>query len=103
MPNEVQNIIERIIGLINPVKIIMFGSYSNNSQNKDSDLDLLIITDTQEPRYKSASNLRMQLYPYSLPLDLLVYTPTEYEKWKNTKNHILYNIENYGLTVYERQ
>ena len=103
MDDEAKNIIDKISKKFNPIKIIVFGSYANGNVHKDSDLDLLLILETTLPKYKRASLIKLELVPYSIPLDLLIYTPEEYNKWKNTTNHIIKEIDKNGIVVYERK
>jgi hypothetical protein len=49
MDTEVKNIIDKIVSKFNPDKIIMFGSFVTGLQTKDSDLDLLIVMDSELP------------------------------------------------------
>ena len=42
-----QNYIKHlIINGINPEKVILYGSYANNTQQKDSDIDMMLISDS---------------------------------------------------------
>ncbi|OGU18337.1 MAG: hypothetical protein A2X61_05880 [Ignavibacteria bacterium GWB2_35_12] len=102
MNTEVSKIIDNIVSKFNPDKIVVFGSYAGGLPTKDSDLDLLIIMDSILPRYKRASEIRLGCFPYSIPLDILVYTPNEYEEWRYTTNHILKEIDKSGVVIYER-
>jgi predicted nucleotidyltransferase len=64
----------------------IFGSFNTPSFNKDSDLDLLLVVDTDisfHKRYK----LFLELYDYFSSIDLLVYTPSEFKKIKKDSKH----------------
>ena len=49
MSEEIKNIIEEIVGKINKTgiadRIILFGSYADESYNVDSDIDLLLLVE----------------------------------------------------------
>jgi len=49
---KINDIVLRIANKFNPEQIILFGSYAKGTQNKGSDIDLLIIQDTDLPNYK---------------------------------------------------
>lgn len=69
--------IKRIVSELKPQKIILFGSYAYGNPTPDSDVDLLIITDTNgndKEKYRAAS---MSLYPRQFPVDILIKTPKE--------------------------
>jgi predicted nucleotidyltransferase len=103
MSDEINSIIDKIIQKFNPLKIVLFGSYVNNSQNRDSDLDLLVIMNSTLPKYKRSSNIKLFLSPYPIPLDILVFTPNEYQKYSQVKNHIVYQIKKTGKVLYDKQ
>lgn len=46
MRKIIEEIVEKIKRTYNPEKIILFGSYAYGNPNKESDIDLLIIKDT---------------------------------------------------------
>jgi predicted nucleotidyltransferase len=95
--------IERIVSELKPEKIILFGSYAYGNPTPDSDVDLLVIMNTQAKeidRYVAVSNL---LYPRQFPVDILVKTPKEIEEASRKKgNFFLREILTKGKVVYER-
>ena len=51
---------EIILGIIktsNPEKIILFGSRARGEEQYDSDIDILVIANSSEPRYRRSSAL----------------------------------------------
>lgn len=67
--------VQRLVPALHPHKIIVFGSYIYGTPTPDSDVDLLVILDTEArpvDRYLSVSRL---LRPRPFPLDILVKTP----------------------------
>ncbi|MFW5821979.1 MAG: nucleotidyltransferase domain-containing protein [Tangfeifania sp.] len=80
---KIEEIKQQIVRDFNPRKILLIGSYASGTQNKDSDLDLLIVTDSDLPRHHRAFNIRKSLIGNEIPLDILVYTPDEFESEKN--------------------
>ena len=69
--DAVQMIVERLISDYSPQKVILFGSRVVGSQSRDSDIDLLIIKDTQESFFDRLASER-----YPLPG---VFAPPEEE------------------------
>ena len=45
-------IVRRIVALADPDKIIVFGSRARGDHRADSDIDILVIKESTEPRYK---------------------------------------------------
>jgi predicted nucleotidyltransferase len=72
---EARKISEQIVKTYQPERVILFGSLSNGSANP-SDIDLLVIKETDEGRIKRAQQLYRKI-DWAHPLDLIVRTPAE--------------------------
>ena len=79
---QIDEISMRIIKNINPEKIILFGSYAKGNYNEDSDLDLIIIKQSNLPKHKRGIEIRRLFYGLLVPIDLKVYTPEEFEMFR---------------------
>ncbi|MEK6753243.1 MAG: nucleotidyltransferase domain-containing protein [Chloroflexota bacterium] len=69
--------VERIVSVLKPEKIILFGSYASGDPNHDSDVDLLVImklTGDYKEKYRAIS---MLLYPRQFPVDIILKTPKD--------------------------
>ena len=75
--DKIFEIINKIVLGYNPDKIILFGSHALGNPNDNSDLDLLVIKDTDLPRPQRTVLVRKMLYGAMVPIDLIVYTPKE--------------------------
>lgn len=95
-------IINRLIGISQPEKIILFGSYSRGDQKKDSDIDLFIIQNTELSPYKRAGAYRKALLDMGLSFDIVVKTPEEVQEWQNVKNSFIHTVLSEGSVIYER-
>ena len=100
---KIDEIVNRIAQVINPRKIILFGSYAVEKANDESDLDLLVVVeDTDLPLYKRARTIRKHLWGISdIPKDIIVYTEKEIKEWQGVKSSFISNILQYGKVVYE--
>ena len=98
---KIQEVINTIIAGYGPSKIILFGSYANGTANESSDLDLLIIKETDEPKYRRAVSIRKLFSSQPCAMDIMVYTPKEYEDLLPFKSLIPYIATNKGKVIYE--
>ncbi len=80
--DEINSLIKKIVQKYEPEKLIIFGSHANNTANKDSDLDILIIKNTNENFYKRSLTVRKLLRPNNIPTDIFVFTPEEFAEKK---------------------
>ena len=101
--SQINNILEKIINGYDPEKIYIFGSYATKTANDDSDLDILIIKDTASSFFNRIREVRKLIQPQSLPVDIIAYTPTEFNEKKEFVNHIAYIVNKEGKLVYERK
>ena len=99
---KINEIVLRIAKSFNPEQIILFGSYANGTPNKDSDLDLLIIQDTDLPIHKRGLDIRISLIGIKVPMDILVYTKSEFENEKNEQYSFLNSAIKTSKILYER-
>jgi len=97
-----REVVDAIAERFDPEKIILFGSYAEGHPKPDSDLDLLVVMETAEPRHRRATPIRLLFRPMPCAMDILVYTPEEIAYWNGTVNHIITEALNTGRTVYAR-
>lgn len=82
----------------NPKKIVLFGSYAYGKPNSSSDIDLLVVVDTNKSFHQRIQELRL-LLPKDKPIDLIVLTPMEYQKAKGI-NPLVTEIDLKGKILY---
>lgn len=80
-----------------PDKVILFGSYAYDHPGKDSDLDLLVVKDSNLLRYKRAREIRKHLWGITdIPKDIIVYTQKGIDDWVEVKEAFITNIVEEG-------
>src|SRR4030095_2603453 len=78
-----QEIVRRILAAVQPEKIILFGSAAREEMGPDSDLDFLVIKSCKNRR-KTARKIRRRLIGIGIPKDIIVATPEDIERYKDT-------------------
>lgn len=100
----VQAIADQVAQQFKPEKIIFFGSYALGEAHDHSDLDLLVVMDSDAPRGKrSAPILRMLAEHYIEPIDVVVRSPQSLATWQDTPGSFAHQILKEGIVLYERQ
>ena len=99
----ISNIVYKIASNANPDKIFLFGSYATGQANEDSDIDLLVVKDTKEPRHKRSIEIQKLLIGSKLPVDILVYTNDEFEREKSIKYSFVNSAIQEAQLLYERK
>ena len=102
-PETIDGVAKAIVENFNPEKIILFGSYAAGTPTPDSDLDFLVVMDTDQPRINRATPIRLMFNPVPCAMDILVFTPEEVKKWNGVTNHIVTEAHLDGKVVYDRR
>jgi len=99
-------ITDSIVKTCNPERIILFGSRAAQKNKPDSDVDLLVVVDSEfnahRSRFKEIARIENALRGVAVPTDLLVYSRDEYERWKDVPTHVIYQAVQNGQALYER-
>ncbi len=94
-------IVRRIVGVTDPDKVIVFGSRARGDQRPESDVDVLVIQESSEPRYKRAGPLYAALASLPVEVDVIVYTPREILEWGEVDQALVTTAIREGIVVYE--
>jgi predicted nucleotidyltransferase len=100
--NKIKEVVSRIATKFNPEKIILFGSHANGTPNNDSDLDLLIVQETDLPMHQRGFDIRMSLRSTMIPMDILIYTKDEFNSEKDNNFSFLNSAMKNSKVLYER-
>jgi predicted nucleotidyltransferase len=98
----IQGILEKLIDGYAPRKVILFGSYAYGSPRPDSDIDLLIIKETDDRFIDRWVTVRRLLSDpkRTVPLETLVLTPQEVSNRLAIGDQFLADILEKGETLY---
>jgi predicted nucleotidyltransferase len=94
--------IQRIVRELSPQKIVLFGSYAYGRPNPHSDVDLLVIMETDQPHKERSWAVSRLLLPRAFPVDILVKTPKEVKTALESGDFFLKEILTRGMVLYER-
>jgi predicted nucleotidyltransferase len=97
-----QTMVQRMLVVGQPQKIILFGSQARGQAGRDSDYDLLVIEDSSQSRYRRAAPYRRALKDLGISKDSVVWTPREIAEWKNVPNAFITTALRKGTVLYER-
>ena len=100
---EIQQLVKEIAEGYQPEKIYLFGSYANGVPDYDSDIDLLIIKETDKRRKDRTIELLRSLKSYpETGVDFIIYTPQELLAVQDSVVNIAKEAVNTGKLLYER-
>lgn len=99
----VPSIIDEIVAMVHPVRVILFGSVARGEELPDSDVDLLVVLDAIDANQRAhlMGQIRLAITaPASI--DILVTDVDEFEQRKDVNGSIFYWPAREGEIVYER-
>ena len=99
-PEVIQQVVDHIARTFQPEKVILFGSYAYGQPKPWSDVDLLVIMQTDTPKQKQMEITLSFLDP--LGVDILVRTPQEIAYRLPLGDFFLREIISKGKVLYER-
>ena len=101
-PEKVENVIQQVIEVGPPEKKFLFGSYVRGKMNKNSDLDLLVVSGNNVKNTRKESvRIRRALKEVSMPMDIIVVRKKSFAELSNVPGFIYNEVLNNGEMVYE--
>ena len=97
----IQEIVRRIVDVSQPEKVILFGSRARGTAHPTSDIDLLVIAHTTQPRHRRAAPLYGVLSDILAPMAIVVYSPEEVQEWSEVHQAFVTTAIREGQVLYE--
>jgi uncharacterized protein len=97
------DITRRIVEKFQPYKVVLFGSYAYGAPDLDSDVDLLVVMDSDEPMAQRIRRVTEVAKVRFLPMDIIVRTPAEMAQRLVMGDFFLAEILDKGKVLYRRE
>jgi len=98
-----QDIVRRIVAAAHPDKIILFGSRARGSARPESDFDLVVVKQSDEPPHRRDASLYLALAGLNAPVDVMMFTPAEVRDWSPVPQAFITIAVREGKVLYERK
>ena len=98
---KIDEYIKKVVRVLNPEKIIMFGSFARKDFNEGSDIDLIVICNWKED-FLDRIGVLLKLNDLHLPLEPIGYTKDEFEMMIKNGNPFIEKVLKEGIVMYER-
>jgi predicted nucleotidyltransferase len=98
----IEQIRERLVMELNPLRIVLFGSRARGEHGPDSDVDLFIVMDSAKSFYERSAHVSSLFRPRDWSLDAFVFTPQEVQEDSGRNGTLVELVEREGKVIYER-
>jgi len=102
-PQVVAGVVARIVRVADPEKIVLFGSAARGEMGPDSDYDFLIIKGGKFNRERVTVAIYRELRGKNAAVDVVVVTPEEAERYRNTHCLVICPALEEGKIVYDSE
>ncbi|MBM4050145.1 MAG: nucleotidyltransferase domain-containing protein [Planctomycetes bacterium] len=98
----IQEILERLLAEYKPLKVILFGSHAARTAHEDSDIDLLIVKETDKRPIERWMEVKRLLRDRARAVSVspLVYTPQELQQRLAIKDFFIQEVLEKGQVLY---
>ena len=97
----VGQIVQRILGVTRPDRIILFGSAASGRMTRDSDIDVLVVTSSMANVAQVRARIDECLAGLGFPFDVFMIGAERFEDSKDVFGGIAYPAHKYGRVIYE--
>lgn len=94
------DIVRRVVRVAQPEKVILFGSAARAEMGANSDVDLLVVKETEASRDLVARIYR-ELRGVGVAVDVIVVSPAHVERYKDSHALVIKPALREGTVVYE--
>lgn len=100
---EIEEIARKIGDIVCADRIILFGSHATGQATADSDVDLLVVAESELPPHKRAREIYRRIRPMRFPVDIIVVTPDEARMAGDVPFSFISRALREGKTIYARR
>lgn len=99
----VHELVQALVNELEPEKVILFGSAARGEMGEGSDLDLLVVvSEMAEDRSEITRAYRaIDRVKNRPPVDVLVFSHSDVEQWRDVIGHIINEALTDGRVVYD--
>ena len=101
LKEELARFVDLVVREFEPHKIILFGSMAAGNPRLWSDIDIVVVRETDKNFIDRALEMRHRFHPL-IGIDLLVYTPEEFETMSAERLFFQQEILAKGKVLYEQ-
>ncbi len=99
-PKVIDDLVRRIVEIVSPLRIILFGSAARGEMGPHSDLDVLVVMPNGIHRRKTAQDIYRRMWGFRFPKDIVVVTESDVVQYGSNPYMIIKNALEEGREIY---
>jgi predicted nucleotidyltransferase len=100
LQRNIEQVLDQIVRLVSPTRVILFGSAAKGHITTDSDLDFLVVVPDTRNREEVMDRLNRGVRRKDMPCDFLVVTAAALRRTKANTGLIYGEILQHGREIY---
>lgn len=96
----IAQVLNQVVGLAQPTRVILFGSAAKGTTTRDSDLDFLVVIPRTQDREKVIDRLNKEVRRPAMPCDFLVVSAETLRRSRSNPGLIYREILKHGREIY---
>ena len=100
-PSVVDRAVRAIVQAYQPERVIVFGSFARGDTHEASDLDLIVVKETDERFFRRIGRVRYACVDVGVDVQPFVYTPQEVREMLERGSAFLETALGEGIVAYE--
>ena len=102
-PKIVEELVRRILEVVRPVRIVLFGSAARGEMGPNSDLDVLVVMPDGVHRRKTAQQIYRQMWGLGFAKDIVVVTDSDVREHASNPFMIIKDALEGGVDLYHAE
>lgn len=99
-PNQLNELVKRIRHVVQPVRVLLFGSAARGEMGPDSDLDVLVIVPEGVDGRSATRRIYRELIGFEAAADVIVATQDEIDCYRDNFSLVYYPALREGREIY---
>jgi predicted nucleotidyltransferase len=98
--NILDDLVRRVLEVVQPQRIILFGSAARGDMRRDSDIDILVVVPDGTPRRQTAQTIYRNLIGLCAAVDVVVATESNLHQYGDNFSLVYYPALREGRAIY---
>ncbi len=99
-PEILAEIIQRVVAVAQPERIILFGSAAREEMGPNSDVDLLVVKSGEFDQGRVLGDIYINLHGVGQAVDVVLVTPEQLERYRDTHCLVIAPALREGKEIY---